>query len=70
VGFVMEKVKTCYLCEAKLDKDAIGLNKKLLDKSRSHFLCIDCLASHLDVSVEDLRAKISEFKDQGCTLFL
>ena len=66
----MEKVKKCYLCEAKLDKDVIGLNKKLLDKSLSRFLCIDCLAAHLDVAVEDLKTKISEFKGQGCTLFL
>lgn len=66
----MEKAKKCYLCEAKLDKDAIGLNKKLIDKSISRFMCIDCLASHLDVTAEELRAKIGEFKDQGCTLFL
>jgi len=65
----MEKAKKCYLCESNLDKDAIGLNKKLLDKNLSRFLCIECLAAHLDVSVEDLNAKISEFKDQGCTLF-
>lgn len=66
----MEKVKKCYLCEEKLDKDAIGLNKKLLDKSFSRFLCINCLAAHLDVSTEDLNAKVRELKDQGCTLFL
>ena len=65
----MGKTKKCYLCEAKLDKDTIGLNKKLIDKSISRFLCIDCLAAHLDVSTEDLNAKISEFKDQGCVLF-
>ncbi len=66
----MEKVRKCYLCENKLDKDAIGLNKKLLDKNLSRLLCVECLAVHLDVSVEDLKTKISEFKDQGCTLFL
>lgn len=66
----MAQVKKCYLCENKLDKDAIGLNKKILDKNPSRFLCIDCLAAHLDVSAEDLKAKISEFKDQGCTLFI
>ena len=66
----MEKVKKCYLCESKLDKDAIGLNKKLLDKNLSRFLCIECLAAHLDVSVENLNAKIGVFIDQGCTLFL
>jgi uncharacterized protein YlaI len=66
----MEKAKKCCLCEATLDKDAIGLNKKLLDKSISRFMCIDCLAAHLDVTAEELKAKIGEFKDQGCTLFL
>ncbi len=70
MGVIMEKTKKCYLCEAKLDKDAIGLNKKLLDKSLARFLCVDCLATHLDISEEDLRVKISEFKDQGCTLFI
>jgi uncharacterized protein YlaI len=69
VGFVMEKAKKCYLCEAKLDKDAIGLNKKLLDKSISRFMCIDCLASHLDATAEELRTKIEEFKNEGCSLF-
>ena len=66
----MARIKKCYLCESKLDKDAIGLNKKLLDKNLSRFLCINCLATHLDVSVENLVSKISDFKDEGCTLFL
>lgn len=65
----MEKAKKCYLCEAALNKDAIGLNKKLIDKSISRFMCIDCLASHLDVTAEELKAKIQDFKDEGCTLF-
>ncbi len=66
----MGKVTRCYLCESKLDKDAVGLNKKLLDKNISRFMCVECLAAHLDVSVEDLNEKIHEFKEQGCTLFL
>lgn len=66
----MDKAKKCYLCETKLNKDAIGLNKKLLDKNLTRFMCIDCLAAHLEVTIEDLIAKINEFKEQGCTLFL
>lgn len=65
----MEKAKKCYLCEATLDKDAIGLNKKLIDKSISRFMCIDCLASHFNVTADELKAKIQDFKDEGCTLF-
>lgn len=66
----MKKVKRCYICENELTKDDIGLNKKLLDKNLARFMCIDCLAAHLDILVEELRVKIDEFKEQGCTLFL
>lgn len=65
----MEKPVKCCLCESKLDKDTIGLNKKLLGRKLTKFFCMDCLAAHIDISVEDLYAKIREFKDQGCTLF-
>jgi len=65
----MKNEKKCYLCEVALYKDVIGLNKKLLGRSLSQFLCIGCLADHLDISEEDLYEKISEFKNQGCTLF-
>ena len=65
----MEKLVKCYLCESNLDKNTIGLNKKFLGRKLTKFLCIDCLAAHIDISVEDLLAKIEEFKSQGCTLF-
>lgn len=65
----MAIAKKCYLCDANLDKNAIGLNKKLLDRNPSRFLCINCLAAHLDASVEDLKVKLGEFKNQGCKLF-
>ena len=65
----MGKPIRCCLCENKLDKDAIGLNKKLLGEKLTKFLCIDCLAAHIDISVEDLYAKIRDFKDQDCALF-
>lgn len=52
-----------------LDKDTIGINKKLLGESIDSFYCMDCLASFLDVTVEDLLDKIEEFKEEGCTLF-
>lgn len=66
----MAKSKKCYLCEKVLNKDAVGLNQKLFDRNISRFMCIECLAVHLDVSVEELNEKIDEFKEQGCTLFL
>lgn len=59
----------CYLCDAELDKISVGLNKKLLSRNIKHFYCISCLANYLDVTAEDLLAKVEEFKEQGCKLF-
>lgn len=60
----------CLACGKKnLDKDTIGINKKLLGKEIRKFYCIDCLADYLDCTVEDLQDKIEEFKEEGCELF-
>ena len=59
----------CYACGKTADSDAVALNKKLLGKNATKFFCLPCLADNLGVSVEDLLAKIEEFKAEGCTLF-
>ncbi len=60
----------CIMCnKSNLDKNTIGINKKLLGENINSFYCMDCLASFLDVTVEDLLDKIEEFKEEGCTLF-
>jgi len=61
---------TCYVCgKQNLSKDEIGITKKLIDKNTKDFYCIPCLAEYLEVTEEELRDKIEEFKDEGCTLF-
>jgi len=65
----MNKKTKCYLCESEPDKIAVGLNKKLLGRNITRFYCLACLAEYLDVTVEDLLAKVEDFKLQGCTLF-
>lgn len=63
------KVK-CIVCGKEgLDKDTVGLNKKLLSKNITEFYCLDCFAEYLDCTVEDLQDKIEEFREEGCTLF-
>ncbi len=60
----------CVACGNKsLDKDTIGINKKLLGKDIQKFYCMDCLADYLGCTVEDLLDKIEEFKEEGCDLF-
>ena len=52
-----------------LDKDTIGINKKMLGTDIKSFYCMDCLADYLGCTVEELLEKIEEFKEEGCTLF-
>ncbi len=64
------EVKKCYVCgKSPLTKNEIGLTKKLIDKKTDKFYCLACLAEYLEVTEEELLAKIEEFKAEGCTLF-
>ena len=64
------ETKKCYVCgKAPLTKDEIGLTKKIIDKNATAFYCLPCLAEYLEVTEEELIAKIEEFKEEGCTLF-
>ena len=65
----MSKRTKCCLCDAEPDKIAKGLNKKLLGDKSLRLFCLRCLANYLEVSEEELLAKVEEFKEQGCTLF-
>ena len=65
----MEK-KKCYVCgKNPLSKDEIGITKKLINKKTTTFYCLPCLAEYLEVTVDELIAKIEEFKNEGCALF-
>jgi hypothetical protein len=64
------KKNDCFVCgKTSLSRDEVGTNKKLLGHKIAHFYCINCLASYLDVTVEELQDKIEEFKREGCKLF-
>ena len=60
----------CVICGLEhLEKNTIGINKKLLGEKIENFYCMDCLAEYLECSVEELLDKIEEFKAEGCKLF-
>lgn len=60
----------CIACgNSPLEKDTVGINKKLLGKRITSFYCLDCLADYLGCTVNDLLEKIEEFKEEGCELF-
>lgn len=61
----------CVICgKERLDKDTIGINKKLLGESIDNFYCKNCLAEYLGCNVQDILDKIEEFKEDGCRLFM
>ena len=61
---------SCISCgKHDLKKNEVGINKKLLGENIETFYCLDCLADYLEVSVDDINAKIEEFKEEGCVLF-
>ena len=66
----MRRKINCVDCGCLLTKDEIALNKKLVSANTEKFRCLECLSLSFDFDVEDLRIKIEEFKEQGCTLFL
>lgn len=63
------KQEKCKVCGSNVEKDAIGLYKKIINRNSQNFLCLNCLANHLDTCVDELEIKIEEFKEEGCHLF-
>ena len=61
----------CVICgKTDINKDVIGINKKLLGTDITNFYCLECLADYLECTVDELLDKINEFKEEGCKLFL
>ena len=65
----MGKRVKCSVCGTSLNKNEIGLNKKLIGITSDKLFCIECLSVYLDTTTEDLLDKIEDFKNEGCTLF-
>ena len=59
----------CTKCGKTLEKDEIGLYKKLFNRGATSFWCKKCVSEYLDVETQVLDKKIIEFKNMGCTLF-
>lgn len=61
---------SCAICsKPALDKNTIGINKKLRGEKVKEIFCLDCLAENLGCEVQDIIDKIEEFKSEGCKLF-
>ena len=65
----MARNTNCMICSSLVEKDAIGLYKKIIEKKAKKFMCLECLANHLDTTTDDLLEKVADFKTAGCKLF-
>lgn len=71
----MKKAYKCCECDEIIAdsfltaKDAIALNRKLLNRQATSCFCADCLIDYLDADEQDLIDKVEQFKSEGCTLF-
>lgn len=59
----------CINCGRVLTRDDIGMTKKLMNRGAKQFYCIGCLAAYFEVSEAEVRRKLDEFRQMGCTLF-
>ena len=59
----------CKICGTELERDEIGLTKKLINRGATDFLCISCLSKKFDMTEEECRTLIVHFRDAGCHLF-
>lgn len=59
----------CKYCKKELLNDEIAIYKRLINRGAEEFMCIDCLAKHMEVEVSAIEEKIVQFKKMGCTLF-
>lgn len=65
-------MKICECCKCgmtPLDKDTVGINRKLLGVKTKRFMCVRCLAEFYGTEEHVLRAKIEELKENNCPFF-
>ena len=67
----MEKFyKTCMTCDARLTSDEKAIYMKLVNRTASEFLCLDCLSKKLGCERAALEKRIRYDRESGnCVLF-
>lgn len=59
----------CIKCSKLLEKDEIGIYKKLVNRGAREFMCMACLSRHFKVDEKLIIEKAEFYKKQGCALF-
>ena len=59
----------CFQCGKPLERDEVGLYKKLVNRGAREFLCKPCLAARFKMTEADCDTLIAHFKEAGCSMF-
>ena len=66
----MSVLGDCKECGAPLGSDDIAIYRKMVLRSATEYLCIDCLAKYFGVTREDIENRIKYYRESGtCVLF-
>ena len=59
----------CRKCGAPVVSDAVGLNKKLINRGIGDFFCLKCLGEHFEITERQLLSMADRYREAGCMLF-
>ncbi|MCH5273306.1 MAG: hypothetical protein J1E35_06510 [Lachnospiraceae bacterium] len=66
----MRAASVCKTCGAVLAADDKAIYMKLISRTATSFLCIDCLGKQLGCGREPIEERIRYYRESGnCTLF-
>ena len=54
----------------QITPDEMGLNKKLINRSVTEYLCYDCLGAYFKLERKVLLDMVERFREAGCHLFV
>lgn len=62
--------QTCKECNSRLSSDEKAIYMKLIDRTATEFLCLDCLGEKLGCGRAALEERIRYYRESGnCVLF-
>ncbi|GHV07507.1 hypothetical protein FACS1894217_08460 [Clostridia bacterium] len=61
---------TCKDCGTEVTSTESALNRKLIARSLTEFMCMDCLAEYFRVDRAVLEQRVVFFRENGCGLFV
>ena len=59
----------CKVCGAEVSADGVGLNRKIINRGVTEYMCVRCLAAYFHTTEESLLGFADRMRASGCVLF-